>query len=443
MTVKNIVFLNFDYFTKEKTDFFNNVNKILSKKKFRLIILSSIDIQNPKFEFNKLIYEKYYVQGNIKKIKKILNITKQKEREWEKIINLYYKNKNLKFIKNKINCIIYKFLDFLNKHKPSLAIIWTEYHPICEIFKSMCNYLNINYLIAERGLLNETIVIEKNGIYGKSYISPKKILVHSKINHYNKFIKIYKKLKNKWSYTIKDSKNIYVKSSEKKIIFFAGTNEIWHGFYPYKNSQTSPLYKSHFELLKDLSKIMDKFKNLKIIFKPHPKDKIFEKYKYSIPKNITVYKDVNATDLIKKSDMFITIASSLISDAIFYNKPSLIVGNFEISNKKICYEVKQKNDLLKYIKLFNEDKLPKKNPKNWKIFINFLLNNYLFNVSKYKFGKLNEADFVEKLFNYTKVKTNDKKYNKIEELLNNIELKIFYKSLLKDNVKKLFVFRNR
>ena len=57
MTVKNIVFLNFDYFTKEKTDFFNNVNKILSKKKFRLIILSSIDIQNPKFEFNKLIYE--------------------------------------------------------------------------------------------------------------------------------------------------------------------------------------------------------------------------------------------------------------------------------------------------------------------------------------------------------------------------------------------------
>lgn len=440
--MKNIVFLNFDYFTKEKTIFFNNVNKILNKDQFKLIILSSTDIKSKKFDFYKLDYKKYYIQSDLKKIKKILNFTKQKEREWQSTLQLYYKDKDLEFIKNKINSIIYNFLCFLDKHKPTLAIIWTEYHPISAIFMSMCNYFNINYLIAERGILNETIVIEKNGLGGKSYITPKKILNNSKTNHYNKFIKINKKLKGKWTHKIKEYSNKNNILNKKKTIFFAGTNEIWQGFYPYKNKKTSPLYKSHFELLKELSKISKKFENLEVIFKPHPKDRIFKKYKNFIPKNITIYNDIDAIDLIKKSDLFITISSSLISDAMFYNKLSLIVGNFEISNKNICYEVKKKHDLFRFIKLFYENKLPKKNYKNWKIFINFILNNYLYNVSKYSFGKLKEADFVENLLNNIKLNINNKKYDKIKKELIKIKYKIFFKDLIKDSIKKLINYEN-
>ena len=67
----------------------------------------------------------------------------------------------------------------------------------------MCQHLKINFLIAERGLLNETIVIEKNGIYGKSYITSRKSLGFSKTNHYIKFIKVYSKLRDKWTNTDK------------------------------------------------------------------------------------------------------------------------------------------------------------------------------------------------------------------------------------------------
>lgn len=440
--MRNIVFLNFDNFTKEKTIFFNNVNKILNENEFKLVLLSSVDIEGKKFDFYKFDYKKFYIQGDLKKIKKILNFTKKKENEWQNILQLYYENKDYKFIKNKINSIIFNFLSFLYKHKPVLAIIWTEYHPISAIFKSMCDYFNINYLIAERGILNETFAIEKNGLGGKSFITPKKILNNSKTNHYNQFIKINKKLKGKWTHKIKEYGNKDNILNEKKTIFFAGTNEVWQGFYPYKNKKTSPLYKSHFELLKDLSKISKKFENLEVIFKPHPKDRIFKKYKNFIPKNITIYNNINAIDLIKKSDLFITISSSLISDAMFYNKLSLIVGNFEISNKNICYEVKKKNELFKFIKLFYENKLPKKNHKNWKIFINFILENYLYNVSKYSFGKLKEADLVENLLNNIKLNLNNKKYEKIKKILVKIKSKIFFKDLMKDNIKKLFNYIN-
>ena len=49
---------------------------------------------------------------SLKKIKKILNFTKKKEREWQSTLQLYYKDKDLEFIKNKINSIIYNFLCF-------------------------------------------------------------------------------------------------------------------------------------------------------------------------------------------------------------------------------------------------------------------------------------------------------------------------------------------
>lgn len=127
---------------------------------------------------------------------------------------------------------------------------------------------------------------------------------------------------------------------------------------------------------------------------------------------------------------------------MFYNKLSLIVGNFEISNKNICYEVKKKHDLFRFIKLFYENKLPKKNYKNWKIFINFILNNYLYNVSKYSFGKLKEADFVENLLNNIKLNINNKKYDKIKKELIKIKYKIFFKDLIKDSIKKLINYEN-
>jgi len=100
-------------------------------------------------------------------------------------------------------------------------------------------------------------------------------------------------------------------------------------------------------------------------------------------------------------------------------------------------DYEKKHDLFRFIKLFFENKLPKKNHKNWKIFINFILNNYLYNVSKYSFGKLKETDFVENLLNNIKLNINNKKYDKIKKELIKIKSKIFFKDLIKDNIKMI------
>ena len=78
-----------------------------------------------------------------------------------------------------------------------------------------------------------------------------------------------------------------------------------------------------------------------------------------------------------------------------------------------------------------------KNIKNWKIFINYILNNYLYNVSKYKFGQLNEYDFTRKLLKYKKLNKNNEKYDEIEKELIKIKFNTYLKDLIKDNIKRL------
>ena len=50
---KKITFLSFDKFSKQKVNFFNNVNKELNKKNFVLSLLSSEDIEGLKFHKEK------------------------------------------------------------------------------------------------------------------------------------------------------------------------------------------------------------------------------------------------------------------------------------------------------------------------------------------------------------------------------------------------------
>ena len=59
-------------------------------------------------------------------------------------------------------------------------------------------------------------------------------------------------------------------------------------------------------------------------------------------------------------------------------------------------------------------------------------------MSKYKFGKLNENDLVNKLLKYNKLNTNKKKFKVIEKELKNIKLNTYFKIAIKDNIKKLF-----
>jgi len=440
--MEKVIFLNFDSFSKQKINFFNNVNTELSRNNLELKMITSEPVANLNFQSEKIIIKNKQINKDDKLIYSMLKLDEKAISEFIDIFKIYYPNDSQKLIKCKINYLIYYILKFFIINQPVLGIVWTEYYPISRIFIIICKFFKINYFISERGILRETIVLEKKGIYGKSPLVKKKISQSPNTIEYKNFLKVYKKLQVSWSQGKKTV--IKTKKNEKKIkkIFFIGTNEIWHGFYPYLNSKTSPIYKSHLDVLYDLSKIEKKFTELEIYYKPHPKDRIFLKYKKLIPENIKIVENVNVYEKIKKSDLIITICSSLACDALIEKKPVLILGKFELSNKNICYELKNKNSFNKIIKLLINNKL-KNNTKLWENFANYILKYYLYNISNHKFGEMNYRNFAAKVFNLAKKKkkihlANRKNFNSINLWINKYIPERSFKSELKILLKKFF-----
>ena len=195
------------------------------------------------------------------------------------------------------------------------------------------------------------------------------------------------------------------------------------------------MYKSHFEVIRHLSNLSKKFPQIEVSYKPHPKDRIFPKYKKLIPKNIIILEKSDVYKKIDQSDLIITIASSLACDALIKGKQVLILGKFEISNKQICHELKKKSDLEKYVKLLIKQELSI-NFDFWKFFANYLLESHLYNISPYKYGKLNFKNFSKKLIknidkNNVKI-LNNKDKNLINDWIkNNKNTESFKNNLIK------------
>ena len=95
-------------------------------------------------------------------------------------------------------------------------------------------------------------------------------------------------------------------------------------------------------LLRHLSRLSKKFPEIEVFYKPHPKDRIFPLYKKQIPKNIIILEQCDVYKKIEQVDLVITISSSLACDALIKGKQVFILGKFEISNKRICHELKTK-----------------------------------------------------------------------------------------------------
>lgn len=347
MNKNNILFLNFDKFNNDKVIFFNNVEKIITKKNYSFFFLSTIKIDNAEFEYKEFNFESVKIKNKSNHFLKKFGITKKLINNWVLVLSIFLKKSRTSIYLIIISTIIEAIKNII-KIRPACVIIWTEYFPLIQIYKIICKYLNIPYLIAERGLLNGTLMIEKNGIYGKSHLTKKNISeVKKKISNkyiYN-YLNFYENSKPLWEQPI-NSKNInLIKSIDKKKIFFAGTNEIWHGFYPYVNKETSPVFKSHLLALKYLSKIVKKYNNVELIFKPHPRDRVFPLVAELVPKNVMIVNE-DARQLIKECDIFITISSSLACDALIMAKPVILLGKFDLSSKNCCYEIKKKRILI-------------------------------------------------------------------------------------------------
>ena len=430
---KKILFINFDSFNKEKKIFFNNLIQFLNEKNCKFEISSSVDIHGLKCKVNKLLLSRLESKIKNLNILNLINIKKKNIDEWTSVFKKFYKLSDNQ-IREKIYTLIKNIFIDIGKGNINLVILWTEYYPICQIYIKILKYYQIPYLIAERGFLKGTLMIEKNGIYGKSKITAltkKKIYKINNPNNkifFNRYLKKYKNINKTWS-QINDKNEIKIlekKINKRKIIFYAFTNQIWHGFFPLNNRKTNPYFKNEIDVVKLIRKKMDINKYF-LVCKIHPKDRVINKNIIN-DKNVFITKNIDIDYLIKKCDKFLTLCSTVIFDAILKNKSSCILGNFYYSNKKVITEIKK----ISHLENFINNKNKKNNLKNFKSFINYSLSHFLYDITNKNLTKKNYIDFANFLLEHCKKKNNKlvrEKFKKGELLLKNISINFNLKNI--------------
>ncbi|WP_417311011.1 glycosyltransferase [Devosia sp.] len=244
------------------------------------------------------------------------------------------------------------------KSKPEIVFVWGSTCAMSKLHIFLCKELQINYLVIERGHFPRTICIENNAqfAYGGSQILPQK--VDFDINKYNE-------IKN-WIESIKDvayeHKNITAKipvkileakKNKNKIVLFIGVNDIGSGI-AYSHASIPEQHGSLFNYSKDACKEVISAVSVVepeslIIIKPHPADR-FDYKKYS-GNNVVVLEDSNINELIKLSDVCVTLSTTAIAQCIVEEKPLVTLAYTDVSGKNISYECNNESSIIHKIRM--------------------------------------------------------------------------------------------
>lgn len=290
----------------------------------------------------------------------------------------------------------YKYIEMLfNRISPRKVIVWNEFTPFHKLMYKICRKYGINIEFMEFGALPGTYSIDGNGQLGESTIANLNVNYERKqidkvkyeqatgliedlyCTGANRYIQIKE---------LFDIKKLLYFNPKKKTIVFWGQNDEESGLVPYtRNSKKyhSKLFHSSIEAMEYMRNLAYKL-DCNYIFKPHPiwtKRHVGEVDKY---KDIDVVCDINVNYLVDLADLNVTISSQMAYVSLVRNKPVLILGINELSNKECCYSVKHKkairNTTIRAIKAG----LTEKQRRNFVTHVAYLMNYYLYTNNRFR-----------------------------------------------------------
>lgn len=397
----------------EYKSLWNKINKLLKDKNIDFLLLTASDgyddIEFPVMkipfslkDFNDIIKTEIFFDDfsneEIQLVERDINWVNDSVQEFDKYL-LGIKKCQL----------FYEIL--LQKLRPNLVFTWGYYLPQSVIFKQVVQNLDIPVYCLERGFYSNSLMVED--------------LVNAQINDTKYYStktgssQVYDEIKKFYleNYVAKYQENLdqeiedklLVKKNEGfKLVSIFGSYDVILFPPDYKISkELSPIFKSTLDFVKHLKKVIDS-KEIVFFVKPHPNEKI--DYSFIEDENFIVSKNVINRKIFEISDVIIFGNSTLIFDAIFYEKPIVVYANTPLKFAECVYSINDSSDiknvilsalskvnfqekvsnckyaigkiLQSYIYFYND--LP--NVKNLDDFIDFILNNLKEATSSFSFN---------------------------------------------------------
>lgn len=244
--------------------------------------------------------------------------------------------------------------------KPKCLLLWNEFYAFRHVMRSVAEERGITNYFMEFGVIPGTISIDSYGTMGNAYptvCSKEFIELPITENDYvwaEKVIEYCKKSGLNRNVQPQNNEIDRIKgliNSNRPTVFYAGVNDYESGLYPYSDEVKkahSPYARSSLEGVQILSEIAA-HNNWNLIYKPHPRVKVFEGA-YKLPENVIEVDDVNINDLIDICDVTVTILSAVAYSVLIREKPLVLMGFIQLKEKGCAYEAYKKEDLESVIK---------------------------------------------------------------------------------------------
>jgi len=235
---------------------------------------------------------------------------------------------------------------FFDLFKANFYILWNGYHDAYAVFRNYLKLKKIPHLLSEFTGIDGLFHFD-SGLNGEASFLSTPLVENSNGFFLENRDKLEKHIKPNYV-SLNRKLNL---SRERKIVTFFGLWDAAAGLSNYNDESVrgnqSPFFLSSFDACSDLLKCST---NIDVFFvvKPHPCDTAINKERFKELCGSNCYfaeDDVDTFDLIFKSDVVVTINSSLSILAAMLNKPILLLGHTYISKYAYPYKLKHKDDV--------------------------------------------------------------------------------------------------
>ncbi len=348
----------------------------------------------------------------------------------------------------------YKYKTLLKELNPSLLILGNGQHAGDLILKEEAFQLDVPVIYIERGSLPKSWHVDKYGMTAGTEIAKEtfnSLNLKDDISKYLIYKEFYLKSKFTWwdqpEKTIKNSiRDRFNIGNEKKIILFANQLD---------NDTSNFLYNPFFNNNLDAfswfcKKIKEGKYNCFILVKKHPYyTRNGDQFNKILEDNNIAGKwvdDIPLDDCILQSDLVCAVNSTLLFEALIYEKPVLQLGDSLLNKKEIVYKIKTKEDSLTVKEWFSQINFNTK-LSNFEKFMAYLVNSELsFFIREASELGLNYVDFfIKRILPYAKPRKggSPNKFLKLNNVTIEESLSIRLKQKSKRYIKRIYsVFKS-
>ncbi|GAB4332177.1 MAG: hypothetical protein Kow0037_09480 [Calditrichia bacterium] len=414
--MKTIAAIFLDDFRTGDAFFWNSLSENFRKSGYKLLLFTSAPPVGVNFETRRIPFGLAgFEDAGSQNLPG--SISEQQFAEWQARESIWLQRSAEQITMGKVAFAYHYFADLLKEGECALGLSWNRIFPLSDVFRTVCIDLGIPTLDLERGLVSGTMMIEPEGIAGLSRLANPQAFKTQIENIAKKgatpqfeiaaleYQRNHATKRNQPTFLTTEMlrAKYHIKKNER-IIFFAGQADADAGLYPENTElakRQSPYFKNSYDALANVEEAVQKIKNARLIFKPHPTDLQFEKRKNDFKHTIMV-KDENLHSLIISSAAVINMASTVFMDALFLERPVVSLAPNQMSNRGVFYDYQPGKELDELIeKALNRVDFESKK-RNFAVMTEFLLEDYLFNRTSVGVCRKNAEHLAETLVNYAK-----------------------------------------